>query len=90
VTNKVSRNSRVLSGSPYQKEVHELVLNARIHNDSAVFTDDHTEHTLLLDELPTDRISHDFFFRHQESVSTVTAVERRVLLRILELECLAA
>lgn len=75
-------------GSAYQKEVHELVLNTRIYDDSAVFTNNHAEHTLLLDKLPADWISHDFVFRHQESVSTVTAIEGRVLLRIVEVECL--
>jgi hypothetical protein len=86
--NKVRGNSRILSGYPYQEEVHELVLNTRIDNDSAVFTNDHAEHALLFDKLPADWVSHDFFFRHQESVSTVTAVERCVLLRVLEGECL--
>ncbi|KAG9966804.1 FAD/NAD(P)-binding domain-containing protein, partial [Aureobasidium melanogenum] len=55
--------------------VHELVVNTRIHNNSAVFTNDHAEHTLLLNEFTTGRISHNFILWHQEAVSTVAAVE---------------
>lgn len=81
--NKVSGNSQMLSGYPYQKEVHELVLNTRIDNNSAIFTNDHAEHAFLFDKFPADWVGHNFFFRHQESVSAVTAVERCVLLRVL-------